>query len=167
MKSTIYYIRNKYFIDLFSNLLFIFTIVDGQYINENARKSIIKDLQTEPYYGQDFTKNEENNHNLFGEMFHFDKENIHLLLIVWARALFYLKLLSIGRIFRIIGYFEELSHEWLVEGKSQSLRITFNNAYGLAKIMFQVLLVQHLLTCFWIMLSDFGNDQIKDIYIST
>lgn len=88
-------------------------------------------------------------------------------MILWARALFYLKLLSIGRILRIISLYEEMMHEYLVEGKSQSFRDTFNNVYNLIKIMLQVVVVQHLLSCFWIILSESGLNEIKEIYNRT
>ena len=75
--------------------------------------------------------------------------------------LFYFRFFKIPRVAAYVKMMEDIIDDFLNEKHFQSIRIQFRNGFDFAKLMFQLVLLVHILAMFWTFQSDQMNHEIS------
>ena len=81
-----------------------------------------------------------------------------------SRCLYYLKFMKIARIYKIMSQYENFIQDLLTQKTFQSIRPKALMIKTTVNVLAKMVIVVHLVTCFWMSASDFGLDQAKEIY---
>jgi hypothetical protein len=93
-----------------------------------------------------------------------NESNNYLRIHEWGRNLFYLKLINLSRIIRIFTIFEDKLNDQLNKKEFLSMKQKVSTFLRILVIMAKMTIVIHLITCAWLILSNFGLRQCQNIY---